>query len=168
MFIKNISKILEGLIYILLGVVVSSIIIVLFSPLLSNDVVEALEDFTEVSIFAIFVLQPIPFLLSKYVNGLNDSSLKQFLSKLIYVLRNIHIALGILFIGLRTLHVEINVLFDTIEWDIETITSILLSIVLIPTIIYAILRIKESEKYRKPHRFFLILTYLIFLFHLFH
>jgi len=166
-FINNISKILEGLIYILLGVVVSTIIILLFSPLLSNDFAEGLEDFTEVSIFAIFLLQPIPSLLKKYVNSLNYSDLRQFLYKSLCVLKNIHIALGILFIGLRILHVEINLLFDSIEWDMETITSILLSIILIPTIIYGILRIKDSEKYRKPHRLFLVLTYLIFIFHLF-
>jgi ornithine carbamoyltransferase len=42
------------------------------------------------------------------------------------------------------------------------------SILLIPTIIYGILRIKDSDKHRIIHRFFIALTYLVFILHLFH
>jgi hypothetical protein len=162
-FIRNISRILEGLIYILLGVTVATIIITLF-VLPTNDFAEVIEEITEISLFIIIILLPVPALSKKYISGSNDPGL----IKLVYVLKNIHIALGILFVALHILHVEVNLLSESIEWSMETITSILFSIILIPTVIYAILRIKNSEKYRKLHRFFLTLTYITFVVHLFH
>jgi hypothetical protein len=167
-FIKRLTRILEGLVYIILGVVVATIILMLFKYSPSDDLIGVLEDITEISLFTILVLLPIPFIFNKYLNSPNDNGLKRFLSKITYVLKNIHIALGILYIGMRILHVEINLLFESIKWNMESVTSTLLSILLIPTIIYGILRIKDSDKHRIIHRFFIALTYLVFILHLFH
>jgi hypothetical protein len=131
-FIRNIARILEGLIYILLGVAAATIIVIPFA-LPTDDFAELIEEVTEVLIFTIFILQPVPTILRKHINRSNNDNL----IRLVYVLKNIHIALGILFIGLRILHMETNILFESLKWDIEIITSTLLSILLIPTIIYA-------------------------------
>lgn len=164
MFIKNITRILDGLIYILLGVVAATIVIIPFTSFPTNDLAKIIEKITEISLFTIIILLPIPTILNKYINSSNENNL----TKVVYWLKNIHIVLGIMFIGLRILHIEINLLFDPIVWNFEMITSILLTFLLIPTVIYAILRINDSIKYRKPHRFFLTLTYLVFIIHLFH
>jgi hypothetical protein len=163
-FIKYIAKVLEGLIYLLLGGVVAGIVILLFTSLPSDDLLNKIEEITEILIFTIFVLQPIPLILKKYVTSKNNN----FLSKVVDVLKHIHIPLGILFIGLRILHIEVNLLYEAIECNFETITSILLSLLLIPTVIYGFLRINNSEKYRQIHRLLLFLTYLLFIIHLFH
>jgi hypothetical protein len=167
-FIKNIARILEGLIYILLGVVAATIVITFFTSLPANALVKKVKEIIEASLVVILILLPVPTILNKYVNSPNGNGLKQFLSKIVYGLKNMHIALGSLFIGLRILHVRINPLFESVTWNMETATSILLFIFLVPTVIYGILRINNTLKYRKPHRFFLVLTYLMFIVHLFH
>ncbi|MDD2490512.1 MAG: hypothetical protein PHY26_04615 [Bacilli bacterium] len=164
MFIKNIVRKLEGLIYILLGVVAATVVFIPFTSFSTDNLAEIIEEITEVLLFAIIILLPVPTIFNKYIKSPNYNSL----NKIVYVLKNIHIALEILFIGLRILHMEINLLFESIEWDFEMVTSILLSLILIPTVIYAILRVNNSKKYRKIHRFFLTLTYLTFIIHLFH
>lgn len=164
MFIKNITIFLEGLIYILLGTVVATIIIFTFSSLPTNDLAAIIEKITEVSLFLIIILLAIPAVLNKYINISNYN----ILSKVEYVLKNIHIALGIMFISIRILHMQIIFLFDQIKWNYEMVTSIILTLLIILTVIYAILRINNSEKYYKIHNLFLKLTYLVFIFHLFH
>jgi hypothetical protein len=167
-FIKNISRILEGLTYLVLGVVAATIIITFFTSLPANDSLKKVKEIIEASLVIILILLPVPTMLNKYVNSPNCNVPKQFLSKVVYALKNMHIALGSLFIGLRILHVRINPLFEPVTCNMEVITSILLFVFIIPTVIYGILRINNSEKYRKQHRFSLILTYLIFIIHLFH
>jgi hypothetical protein len=163
-FIKNIARFLEGLIYILLGVIAATIIIIPFTSLLTNDLAKIIEKITEISLFIIIILLLVPTILNKYTKSSNYNNL----TKTVYVLKNIHIALGIMFIGIRILHIEINIIFDPIVWNFEIVTSMLLNLLLIPTVIYGILRINNSEKYRRPHRLFLTLTYLVFIIHLFH
>ncbi|MDD2409935.1 MAG: hypothetical protein PHD03_04385 [Bacilli bacterium] len=163
MFIKNIARNFERLIYIFLGIIAATIIFIPFTPLPTDGLVEIIEEITEILLFTIIILLPAPTILNKYIKIPNYNSL----NKVVYVLRNIHIALGVLFIGLRILHMEIIFLFESIEWNFEMITSILLSLILIPTVICAILRINNSKKYRKIHLVFLTLTYLSFILHLF-
>lgn len=164
MFIKNILIVLEGLIYISLGVVAATIVIVPLTPLLTNHLVEGIEEITEILLFTIIILFPIPAILNRYISSSNHNAL----TTVVNFLKSIHIVLGILFIGLRILHVEVNFLFEPIVWNFEITTSILLSLLLIPTVIYGVLRMNDSQKYCRPHRFFLILTYLTFVIHLFH
>lgn len=166
MFISNITKYIKGLIYILIGVAVATIIIVFSKSLPENDFVEMIADIAEMSLFIILILQLIPTILRSYGCVYNDNGPNQFLSNLVYVIKNNHIALGCLFIALCILHIGTNCLYESIEWDMETITGILTIAFLIPAVILSILRINNSEKYRKPHRFFLLLTYLAFIFHL--
>jgi hypothetical protein len=158
MYIKIIAKILEGLIYILLGVVAATIVITFFTSLQANDLLKEVKEAIEALLVVILVLLPLPTILDRYVN-------KSILSN---TTKNMHIALASLFIGLRILHVRINLLFESVNCNIELITSILLFIILIPTVIYGILRINNPERYCKLHRFFFVLTYLVFIVHLFH
>lgn len=152
----------------MLGIVFITIITTFFISLPASDSLRRVKEIIEASLFIILILLPLPIILNKYIDNPNRNGLKRFLSKSESVLKDIRIPLGGLFIALRILHVRINPIFEPVSWNMETITSVLLFVLLVPIIIYGILRKSNPKKYLKIHRFFIVLTYLLFIAHLFH